>query len=145
MIFLYSAFVVLVGFAAFVARRRAVALEAKYTRVARQADQLLKQASFKEGNSNRQDQYVAAKRQYVLGQVAYKRDCVEARYAYWQQLSEKLGRFAARVRGWKGLKLPYSFGALDVATILWLIDRVGFGEYVSVSRLFELLRSYLGH
>ncbi len=144
MILLYSAFVLVIGFAGFLARRRAKALEAKYTRIARQADQLLRQASFKEGNSNRQDPYLAAKRQYALGQVVYKRDRVEARYAFWQNLSDKLSQFAARVRGWKGRKLPYTFGVVDVASVLWLIDRLGFGDYVSAGRLLELVRAYFG-
>jgi hypothetical protein len=144
MIFLYSLFVLVLGVAGFLARRRASMLESKYTRIARQADQLLRQSGTKEGNSNRNDPYLTAKRQYVLGQVAQKRDRVEARYAYWQQISEKLNRYAGRVRTWKGLKLPYSFGVIDVASVLWLIDRIGFGDYVSAGRLFELVRTYLG-
>jgi hypothetical protein len=144
MIFLYSAFVFLLGVVGFLARRRAASLEVKYTSIARQADQLLRQSTAKEGNSNRHDPYVAAKRQYVLGQIAYKRDRVEARYTSWQQLSEKLDRFTRRVGGWKGRKLPYSFGVLDVASILWLVDYLGFGDYVSVRHVIELLRTHFG-
>jgi hypothetical protein len=144
MIFFYSAFVFMLRIAGFIARRRAAGLEAKYTRIARQADQLLRQGNVKEGNSNRHDPYLAAKRQYVLGQIAQKRDRVEARYTAWQQLSDKLNRFADRVRAWKGLKLPYTFGALDVASVLWLIDRLGAGNYIGINRVFELIRSHFG-
>lgn len=145
MIFLYSAFVLLLGTVAGLARRRAAALEAKYTRTVRQAEQLLRQATLKEGNSNRNDPYLAAKRQYVLGQVAQKRDRIEARYSSWQQFSEKLDRLVRRVRGWKGLKLPYTFGVLDVASVLWLVDYLGFGQYVNARYILEFLRSHLGH
>jgi hypothetical protein len=141
MIFIYSALVLVLTVVAGLARRRAAALEAKYTRTARQAEQLLRQATLKEGNNNRHDPYLTAKRQYVLGQVAQKRDRIEARYSSWQQISEKLDRLAGRVRSWKGLKLPYTLGVLDVATVLWLIDYLGFGHYVSASHIVELLRS----
>jgi hypothetical protein len=145
MIFIYSAFVLLLGTVAALARRRAGALEAKYKRTAREAEQLLRQASLKDGNSNKNDPYQAAKRQYVLGQVAQKRDRVEARYVAWQQFSEKLDRLAGRVRGWKGLKLPYTLGVVDVATALWLVDYLGFGHYVSARVILELLRSRFGN
>jgi hypothetical protein len=144
MILIYSVFVLALGIVAFLARSRARALESKYARVARQAEQLLRQSNMKEGNSNRNDPYLAAKRQYVLGQVAQKRDRVEVRYTSWQQFSEKLDRLAGRVRGWKGFKLPYTFGALDVASVLWAIDHFGFGDHVSVRHLFELIRSRFG-
>src|SRR5262249_18475036 len=133
------------GLAGFLARRRAATLESKYTRVARQADQLLKLSTLKEGNSNRNDPFLAAKRQFELGRIADKRDRVEARYASWQGLSARLTRLTARARGWKGRKLPYTFGVIDVASVLWVIDRLGFGDYVSATRLFELVRTYLGH
>jgi hypothetical protein len=144
MIFFYSAFVLVLGFAAFLARRRAAALEAKYARIALQTDQLVRQSSLKEGNANRYDPYQAAKRLYALAQVGQKRDRVEARYIAWQHFSDKLNRLAGRVRGWKGLKLPYTFGVLDVASVLWLVDYLGFGNSVSARHLFELLRSFLG-
>ncbi len=144
MIFLYSALVLVLGTAGFLVRRRTKALEAKYARVARQADQILRQGMFKEGNSNRQDMVLAAKRYYALGQVAQKRDRVEARYVAWQRLSDKLERLIGRVRAWKGRKLPYTCGVLDVATALWLADYLGAGNYVSVRPLIALIRSHFG-
>jgi hypothetical protein len=99
---------------------------------------------YKEGNSNRQDLVLTAKRYYALGQVAQKRDRVEARYVAWQRLSEKLERLVARVRAWKGRKLPYTCGVLDVATALWLADYFGAGQYVSVRPLVALIRSHFG-
>jgi hypothetical protein len=144
MILVYSAVVVVLGIVSYLARRRAKSLEAKYARVARQADQLLRQNSFKEGNSNRQDPLLNAKRQYALGQVAQKRDRIEARFMAWQSFSDRLARLAARVRAWKGLKLPYTFGVLDVASVLWALDRLGVGDYVTIRQLITLLRSHFG-
>jgi hypothetical protein len=143
MIVLYSVLVFLLGSAAFLARRRATALEATYARVARETDQLARQSMLKEGNANRLDPYQTAKRLYALARVGQKRDRVEARYLGWQQFSEKLNRLAGRVRGWKGLKLPYTFGALDVASVLWVVDRLGVGDRVSARHLIDLLRSFL--
>jgi hypothetical protein len=143
MIFFYSAIVLALGIAAFLARRQAAALEAKFTRIARETDRLARQHPVKEGNSNRQDPYEAAKRLYALALVGQKRDRVEARFLTWRQRSDKLNALANRVRGWKGLKLPYTFGALDVATVLWLIDRLGFADAVGARHLLELLRTFL--
>jgi hypothetical protein len=144
MIFVYSAFVLLLGFVGFLARRRAKALEAKYKRVARQADQFLRQNSLKEGNGNRNDPFLVAKRQLALGQIARECDRVEARYASSQLFSDKLDRLVSYVRGWKGRKLPYTFGVLDITSVLWLIDYFGVADRVSVRHLVQLLRAHFG-
>jgi hypothetical protein len=143
MIFLYSALVLALGLAAFLTRCRAAALESKYARVTRETDRLGRQYPVKEGNSNRHDPYEAAKRLYALAIVGQKRDRLEARYLVWQRRSDALNALANRVRGWKGLKLPYTFGVLDVASLLWLVDRLGFGDAVSPRHVFELLRVFL--
>lgn len=144
MIFLYSLFVVALTAAGFLIRRRATQLEARYARVAREADQLLRQPAYKEGNSSKQDPYLTAKKQYALALIADKRDKVEARYAAAQELSEKFARFARRVRAWKGRTLPYTFGAVDVAMLLTLVDYFGFGEVVSARALLQLIVSRFG-
>jgi hypothetical protein len=143
MLFLYSAFVFALALSGFLIRRRAKSLEARYTRVAREAELLLKQNGYKDGNSNRLDPYLAAKKQYQLGLLAQKRDRVEARYAAWQERADKITRFTARVRAWKGRKLPYAFGVLDVATALAVVDYLGFAEYVNTHTLLDLVRSHL--
>jgi hypothetical protein len=139
MILLYSALVFILGAAALVMRRRAKSLEKKYTRVVKEADALVRQPAYKEGNSNRVDPYVIAKRQYQLGQAAHKRDRVEAKYVAWQGMAERFGRYVNRLRGWKGMKLPYTFGAVDVACVFATIDYLGFGEYVGVRPLIQLV------
>jgi hypothetical protein len=138
-ILLYSSFVFVLGVAKFLIGRRVKALEKKFGRVAKEADALVKQPSFREGNSNRIDPYVVAKRQYLLGLLAQKRDRVEAKYAAWQIFSEKFGRFVGRVQGWKGRKLPYTLGAVDVAFVLGVIDYLGFSEVVGVRALVSYI------
>ena len=135
MILLYSSLAFILGVAKYLIGRRVKSLENKYARVAKEADMLVKQPAYKEGNSNRFDPYVSAKRQYLLGLLAQKRDRVEAKYAAWQIFSEKFGRFVASVQSWKGRKLPYTFGALDVAFVLGVIDYLGFSEDVGVRAL----------
>jgi hypothetical protein len=139
MILLYSSLVLVLGVIKFLIGRRVKSLEKKYVRVAKEADSLLKQPHYREGNSSRVDPYVAAKRQYMLGLLAQKRDRVEAKYAAWQVFSEKFGRFVSSFQSWKGRKLPYTFGAVDVACVLGLIDYFGFNEYVGVRTLISYI------
>jgi hypothetical protein len=142
MIFLYTLVLLLLGSAYFVCKRRVASLEKKYTRVAREADALVRQPSYREGNSGRlADPYVSAKRQYQLGQLAQKRDRVEARYSAWQDRTDRFGKFLGRVRNWKGRKMPYTFGVLDFASALALIDYFGAGHYVNARALFQAVTS----
>jgi len=141
MIFLYTALLLLVGVAHFLMKRRVAALEKKYSRVIKEADDLLRQSSHREGNSNRQDPYQSAKRQYQLAMLAQKRDRLEARFSTSHSRAERLGKFRQRLRAWKGRKLPYTFGALDVATTLALIDYFGAGQYLNARHLVETVAS----
>jgi hypothetical protein len=141
MIFLYTTLVVLLGAAHFLIKRRAVALEKRYARVAKEADTLLRQPNLREGNSSRADPYQAAKRQYQLGLLAQKRDRVEAKYTAWQGVTERTGKLVAGLRNWKGRKLPYTFGVLDVAGALALADYLGLRQYVNARYVIQVLTS----
>jgi hypothetical protein len=143
MIFLYSALLFVLVVARFLVARRVASLEKQYVRVARQADELFRRSSYRDGNSNRADPYQAAKKQLQLGLLAEKRDKVEARFVRWQARADRLGRAVARVRGWKGRKLPYAFGVLDVAGALALIDYLGAGQYVNARALWHLVAARL--
>lgn len=143
MIFLYTLLVVLLGTAHFLVKRRVAALEKKYARAAKEADTLLRQSNVRDGNSNRLDPCQAAKRQFLLGQAAQKRDRVEAKYSAWQHASERTGKLVARLKNWKGKKLPYTLGVLDVAGALALVDYLGFGQYANVRHLIEGVRTWL--
>ena len=46
-----------------------------------------------------------------------------------------------RVRNWKGKKLPYTFGVVDVWFLLSLIDYLGVGAYLSPRYLVQLATS----
>ncbi len=128
MILMYSSLLLVLGVAKFLIGRRVKSLEKKYARVAKEADTLVKQPVYKDGNSSRVDPYLTAKRQFMLGLLAQKRDRLEAKYAAWQTYSEKFGRFVNGAQTWKGRKLPYTFGAVDVACVLGVIDYLGFSE-----------------
>jgi hypothetical protein len=137
MIFLYTALLILVGVAHFLIKRRVASLEKKYSGVVKEADDLLRQTNYRDGNSNRPDPYQSAKRQYKLAMLADKRDRMEASYSTWHRRSERLGKLRHRLRAWKGRKLPYTFGVLDVASALALIDYLGAGHYVNARHLVE--------
>ncbi|SRR5579885_76588 len=141
MIFLYTLLVVLLTLAHFVIKRRAQALEKKYARVAKAADTLLRQPSVRESNSNRFDPYLNAKRQYQLGLLAQKRDRIEAKYTTWQGVAERTGKLVAGLKSWKGRKLPYTFGVLDVAGALALVDYLGLGQYANARYVVQVLTS----
>lgn len=139
MIFLYSFALFLLGVTHFVIKRRVASLEKKYLRVALEADALARQSLLRQGNAKPYDACQVAKRQLLLGQLTEKRDRVESRYTAWQTRSDRLAKLIARVRGWKGRTLPYTFGALDVAGALALIDYLGVGQQVSARVLVQSL------
>jgi hypothetical protein len=138
MIFLYTALLLLLGVARYWSKYRAASLERKYVRVAREADGLLKTSR---GGTNYGDPVQAAKRQYLLGCLAQKRDRVEAKYTAWQAKSDRLGKWFQAVRNWKGQKLPYTFGILDLYGALYLIDYLGASTYANPRYLFQVVAS----
>ena len=145
MIFLYTALLIVLFVARFLVRRRAASLEKKLTRAAVEAEQLARLTPHREGNSARYDTYQVAKRQYLLGQAVQKRDRIEARYTAWHTRSERLGNLSKRLRAWKGKLLPYTFGILDVALVLTLIDYLGAGQNLNAHTLYDTVRSWFVH
>jgi len=69
---------------------------------------------------------------------------LEGKHLAWQDLCDKLGRAIDRLRHWKGKKLPYTLGALDVWLFLYLIDYFGVSAYVSPRHLVQLVSTWLG-
>jgi hypothetical protein len=143
MIVLYLSVLLLLGAIHFLLRRRAVRLERRYARAAGEADELLRQASFREGNSPRPDPYQSAKRQYRLGQAAEKRDAVEVRYTAWQTRAERCGALIARLRRWRGKVLPYAFGLADAALLLVLVERLAPGTTGPIQALAQSVTALL--
>jgi hypothetical protein len=144
MILLYTLMLIFLGAVTFIVQRRVSRLEKKYYRVATQADQLLHGGSFRQGNASRSDPFQSAKRQYQLGLLVQKRDRLESKYDRWQKLAKKAGSLTAAVRSWKGRKLPYTLGVVDVSFAMYLIDELTLGRYVSIKPLVETILALLG-
>jgi hypothetical protein len=164
MILLYTFVIVLLVTAKFIIDRRVTRLERKYAQTAKAADQLLHESAPPEvaraelltvagiavsrrthlkDAPSKLDLAESAKRHYQLGLLVQKRDRLEDKHDYWQHVSERFGRFVTRVREWKGKKLPYTMGVIDVSSLMYVIDRYGLGEYVSLQRLTELVSTHL--
>jgi hypothetical protein len=140
MILLYTALLLLLGVIGFLLRRRVASLEQRFSRASDEADRFVRGPT-KEGSSGRPDPYQVAKRQYLLGVLVQKCERLEAKHDAWLRWSERVGKVTGRMRSWKGKKLPYTFGVLDVSGALYLIDYFGVGHYVSAQRLTELVSS----
>jgi hypothetical protein len=97
----------------------------------------------REGNSGRTDPYQTAKRNYQLGALAQKKEALEAKHYAWQARAEKVGRWVKAVRAWRGRKLPYVFGALDVFTALCVLEYVGLGDRFSPHHVVQAVRTWL--
>lgn len=141
MIFLYTFLLILLGVLKFVVERRAAFLAWRHARLTRVVDGLLREPVFKEGNSSKPNACKAAQRQYLLGLMAQRKDRIEAKHFAWLNRADNLARFIDCLRHWKGKKLPYSLGALDVWLFLCLIDDLGAAQYLSARKLIELVTS----
>jgi hypothetical protein len=141
MILIYTFLLIVLGIIGFLINRRVAALEKKYSRTAEEADKLLLKSTLRGGTNSKLETAETAKRQFVLGQLMHKRDSLEAKYASWQSFADKFGRMQNRLREWKGRKLPYTMGVLDVSGALYMIDYFGVGQYVSFQHLMHLASS----
>jgi len=143
MILLYTLLLIAIAAVSFLVKLRASALEHKYARVALECDRLANQQLFKEGNSNRIDACKSARRQYELGQLVEKRERLEQKHFRWQLLADKLNRWLTRLRAWKGRKIPYTLGALDVWLVMSVVDKLGAGQYVNAQAVIDnVLRAF---
>ena len=145
MILLYTFLLIVLGTIGFLINRRVAALEKKFSRTASDADKLLlKQTVMRPGNSNsRFDTAENAKRQFQLGQLVQKRDHLEGKHLSWQAFAERYDRWLTRLREWKGRKLPYTMGALDVSGALYLIDYFGVGQYINVQNMVQVVTALM--
>jgi hypothetical protein len=141
MILLYTFLLIVLGTISFLVGRRVARLEKKYTQTADEVEKLsLTSVGLRQGNSNsRLDTAESAKRQYLLGQLVQKRDALETRCHTWQARAERFRKMLAALREWKGRKLPYTMGVLDVSAAMYAIDYFGFGQYVSFHNLMQLV------
>jgi hypothetical protein len=143
MILVYTCLLLLLGVAKFLVGRRVAWLQARYERLAREVSRRASEPLYREGNSRRPDSYLSAKNQYLLGQLILRKDRLEDRYCRWLGRSERLAKWYTAARHWKGRKLPYTFGVLDVSAVLWLIDYLGVGQVVSLRNLVQLVTTWV--
>jgi hypothetical protein len=141
MILLYTLLLVLLGLIKLLVSLRARALERKYTAVAVTVDRLVRETDFKYGNGNRPDLCGHAKRTFLLGGLVQHRDRLEGKYLTWTRWTDRLTRWINTARNWKGQKLPYTLGALDVWLLLYSIDCLGAGQYVSAKSVVQYVVS----
>jgi hypothetical protein len=142
MILVYVLLLLLLVVARFFVARRAAALERKYMRIARATDELCKAQTQRPGN-NKPDPYAAARAAYLLGQAVERRERLEARYCAWQKTAERLNSLIAAVRNWRGRRLLYVVGALDVLFVLGALDYLGYGQQISARTVVQFVRSFV--
>lgn len=145
MILCYTLVLFLLVAIKFLTDRRATAYERKFARLALDAEKLVREPVYRQGNSGVVDPYQVAKRQFQLGMLIQKRDRLESKSLAWQRTAERLAQVVESVRSWKGRKLPYTFGVLDVSVLLGLIDYLGVGEALSARRFLELITALLAN
>jgi hypothetical protein len=142
MILLYTSLAILLGVAHWILQRRAASLSQAYSQLADCVFKLSHGASMKPGNGSRFDPSALAKQQYELGRLALQRDRAEAKHFAWQTWADRFGKAVTALRSWKGQKLPYTLGALDVWLLMYLIDRYGFGEFIQPRRVIETVTAW---
>ena len=143
MILLYSLVLVALGMVRWLVVRRAASLARAYTKLASAVLKVVAQPLYKQGNAGNPNAFVMAKRQYELGRLVTQRDRVEAKQLGWQHWADKLTGAVSAVRGWKGFKLPYTLGVLDVWLVLYLIDHLGVAEQVSARQVVDMIVAWV--
>lgn len=146
MILIYTLMLMFLGTISFLIGRRVASLEKKYARTAAEAEKLvLKQTMLRQGNSGnaKLDAAENAKRTFLLGQLVQKRDRLEDKQASWQAFADKFNGLVARLRDWKGRKLPYTMGVLDVSGALYLIDYFGVGQYINFQNMMQMVTTLM--
>jgi hypothetical protein len=144
MIFLYTLLLLLVAALKVVISRRAAGLERKYSKVAGAVLKQANQPAYKMGNGGKIDVGASAKRMLDLGLLVRKRDVLESKCIAWRSRADAVGRIVTALRTWKGQKLPYTLGALDVWLVLYLIDHFGIGDIVGPRQALDTVLAWLG-
>jgi hypothetical protein len=125
MILIYALIVLLLGVVALLTGRRARALERRYAKAARQADELAKELNFRGGTNVRPDAFQIAKRQYELGRLVQIRDRLEEKHDKWEARAGKYRNLKRRLQNCRGRFLPYALGAVDVVGVFLALSVFG--------------------
>lgn len=143
MLLLYSIALVALGAARWLWAMAAQRLESRFAKLSTQVNSLAGEISLKPGNGSRPDPIETARRTFELGKLVQKRDTLEARLLKRISIAEKLGWWMQRLRSFKGTKLPYTMGAVDVWLALTAIDLAGFGQYVNARVLLDYVIAWI--
>lgn len=138
MIFLYTLLLLLLGGIRWLVGRRALGLEKRYSKAALAVSKLTSDLTWKSGNG-KVDVCAIASRQYQLGAMVQKRDRLERKCLTWRGLTDRLTRADHNLRAWKGKKLPYTLGAVDVWLALAVVDHLGFAELIRPGKLLDIV------
>lgn len=141
MILLYTIVLIALGLLHWLVQRRAASLARAYRALAEKVLKSLHAAPRKTGNGG-YDPCAIAKQQFELGRLVMQRDRAEAKHYAWQTRADRLGKAVEAVRNWKGQKLPYTLGVLDVWLVLYLIDRFGVGQIVQPQRVIDTVTAW---
>jgi len=141
-ILIYTTMLTLLGLVKWLVSKRTRALERKFVALAADVGKLLQEGDMKPGNSNKADPCAVAKRVLALGYLVNKRDRVEAKYFAWQRWTDRLAGWMNNLSDWKGKKLPYTLGAIDVWMLLGLVDYFGVGEFLSTRAVIDTIVAY---
>jgi hypothetical protein len=144
MILLYTMLMLLMNAFKAMLSWRARMVERKYVKLAAAVAQLVREAEVKPGNG-KLDPIAVAKRVFLLGELAQKRDRVEANYFGWQRWADCWAGWSRTLHAWQGKKLPYTLGAVDVWMLLGLVDYLGVGQYVSTQAVVDAITALIGN
>lgn len=142
MILLYTLSLIALGMGARLLAWRARALEHRFGR-ASLAVLRLAEAPPRPGNQQA-DICAAARRTYELGRLVQKRDALLTRWVSRQKRADTVSEWLLALRSWKGRKLPYSFGVVDIWIVLSLIDQAGLSQVLGPRAMLEQILSLLG-
>ncbi len=144
MILLYLLILIFLGLLQFLFQRRANKFEQKYARLVLESQKLADEPIPRQGNTNKSDPYLTAKRQYELGRVVQRRDRLEARHFAWQVGADRLSKLVKRMREWKGKATPYTLGIADVMLTLVGFHLLGLVN-VDFTALLGLIEGAISH
>ena len=87
---------------------------------------------------------VSAMRSARLGGLLTAVDNQARRTDVWAGRAVWIGRAARYVASWRGMKLPYTMGIIDVVATFQALDYLHFSKYVSLEIVVGLVRTYGG-
>ena len=141
MILLYGFVMATLVLAAWLTGRRARGIERRYVRVAREADQLAKQLSYRGGNCNLPDPFSMARRQYELGRLVQVRDRLEEKHDVWENRAESCRKLR---RSWlqrRGRLVPYLLGMVDVSGLTALLAATGLTDATQLRIVIDSVKT----